>query len=153
MILTIHPSSFLKARFQILKPMNYMQQNITKRRSIKKVKHRKNFGGKKWTLFCQQKFIPTNYFNDIWILGKFDVFCLKGFVYVVYYDKHPLKIVPVADYYTVMKSWHNSITLHREKQSVLYIIRICLFLFLKDIQFTCLKLIIKLVNIAIMLKN
>ena len=79
-----------------------MQQNITKRRSIKKVKHRKNFGGKKWTLFCQQKFIPTNYFNDIWILGKFDVFCLKGFVYVVYYDKHPLKIVPVADYYCVV---------------------------------------------------
>ena len=35
------------------------------------------------------------------------MFCLKGFVYVVYYDKHPLKIVKVGFNQKVLAKFSN----------------------------------------------
>ena len=57
----------------------------------------------------------------------------------------------VYELYTVLKSCYYPTTVNGEKQSVEYSIIIYLFLFLKHNQFSCLKLVIRLVNIAIML--
>ena len=72
--------------------------------------------------------------------GVWRIYLIQSTIYIIKYGTN-----------TVLKSCYFLTTVNREKQSVQYSIRIYLFLFLKHIQFSCLKLVIRLVNIAIML--
>ena len=87
---------------------------------------------------------PPNNFLNHWQLTSTNYFNIPSFSgsSTVFVPRMP---------FTVLKNCYYSTTVNREKQSVEYSIRIYLFLFLKHIQFSCLKLVIRLVNIAIML--